>query len=149
MIETREWSFGDYLALISLSIVSLLLTLFVDPFVVLFRRTTLRYKYLEKLEVADLCKELVSGGELSFDEEKIDWASDHEMTKIAHHISMLSARGLSESVPELLSVYEYPIFWMACNRHAEGQRDRGIRVGFYLATIIAVAIYLFGTSLNS
>lgn len=131
------------LTIIFLSIVSLLAALFIEPFIALFRSTTPRYKYLAQLEIGDLCKELVNSDDLSFKERNTDMASDHELAKIAYHISVQSTKGLSESVPELRSLYENPAFWVYRNSYTEKEKSFGIRVGFYLATIIAVAIYLF------
>jgi len=127
-----------------LVVASLFVTLFVDPLRALFTKPTPRFRELATLRLDALCDQLLEGKDFEFEanDDRTRAASEEELQKIAHHISMQAAGLFTlEQYPQLSKIFRSNLFWLYLNGYAENERHKGIRMGFYLAVVIGVVIY--------
>ena len=123
-----------------LFIASIFFILFISPINALFTKSTQRYKHLSKLRMDALCSELLEGHDFDHSEEKEN-ATEEELQRVAHHISMSAAGGGNEQYPQLETIFRKELFWLYLNGYAENQRFLGVRMGFYLAVLVCLVLW--------
>lgn len=124
-----------------LFISSIFVILILTPIKALFVKPSPRFKQLTNLRMDALCDELIKGRDFdTFD--KVDSASEEELQRITHHISMRAAVGAVDEYPQLENIFRKDLFWLYRNGYTENERFKGIRMGFYLAVMISTALWL-------
>ena len=140
--DSEVWFLVGFLIL-----ASLLWTLFINPIAWVFRRETDRFKKLAPLRMDDLCKSLIEGKDydLAIDGKPNErQLKERELQRIAHHISEKCALGALAEYDEVNDVISSKSFWIHRNGHEAQEREKGIRIGFYLAlAICGVGFWVF------
>lgn len=127
-----------------LLLVSILWILIVDPIRRLFTPSTLRFNKLKALELDALCDELIEGGDFDRSDRE-DGMTEAELRRIAGHISekAVGAKRYLNQYPQLDVIFGKQLFWIYRNGYTQAQAENGIRIGFYLALLIIIPLWVF------